>query len=53
MAWMRSVGMPMESRQMPAASSSVEWTVIQRRSPSIFSTSVSNSQAQAMISALK
>ena len=51
--WMRSRGTPTPSAQMSSASSSEMWQVIQSRSPSSPSTSVTNSQAHGMASALK
>jgi hypothetical protein len=51
--WIRSIGTPTCSCQIASASSSVVWTVIQRRSPSKPTTSVSSSHAIAMAPSLK
>ena len=51
--WMRSRGNPTLSAQISSASSSEVWTVTQMRSPSRPSTSVTNSHAHGMASALK
>ena len=51
--WMRSAGTPTASRQICSASSSLSWTVIHSRSPSMPRTSVTSSQAKGMASALK
>ncbi len=53
MRWIRSGGRPTLSIQICSASSSVSWTVTQRRSPSKPKTSVSSSQAIGMASSLK
>ncbi|CAB4912516.1 unannotated protein [freshwater metagenome] len=51
--WILLGSRPTTSVQMPSASSSVTWHVTQRRSPSMPRTSVTNSQAHGIASALK
>ena len=51
--WMRSIGTPTASCQICSASSSEVCTVIQMRSPSSPSVSVTSSHAHGMASALK